>query len=293
MAGDLRPETGLKMPIPKRQSILCPNCRKLISKDETRCPHCGTRSPGRWWKNNFWTSGMQGGDQLVKMIVYVNIGMYALSILFNPRSTVMSFNPLTTFAPAQKSLLLLGATGTLPIDQLHRWWTILSANYLHGGILHILFNMVAFWQLAPLIIQEYGTYRMFVIYTVSGLFGYWVSYLAEIAFTIGASAAVCGLIGAALFYGKSRGGSYGQALYKQVGGWAVGIFIFGLLVPGINNWGHGGGILAGILLGLLIGYQEQRKENIYHKLLAGGCAVLTVMVLIWAVTSGLYYRLGA
>ena len=62
--------------------------------------------------------------------------------------------------------------------------------------------------------------------TFSGVFGFFVSYLAGVTFTIGASAAVCGLIGAALYFGKSRGGIYGQTIYRQIGGWAIGIFSY-------------------------------------------------------------------
>jgi rhomboid protease GluP len=153
--------------------------------------------------------------------------------------------------------------------------------------------MVAFSRLAPLVIREYGTYRMVVIYMASGTAGFWVSYLAGVPFTIGASAAVCGLMGAILFYGKSRGGIYGQSIYRQVGTWALMIFLFGFLAPGINNWAHGGGLLSGALLGFLLGYQERRAERLFHKSLAGICLLLTVSILAWALISGLYYRLGA
>jgi rhomboid protease GluP len=132
---------------------------------------------------------------------------------------------------------------------------------------------------------------MFVIYTMSGIIGFLISYLAGIAFTIGASASVCGLVGAVLYYGRSRGGIYGRNLYRQISIWIVFIFVFGLMVPGINNWGHGGGILAGIIFGYLLGYQEKRKEGIIHKMLAGVCATLTLAVLIWAVGTSLYFRL--
>jgi rhomboid protease GluP len=164
-----------------------------------------------------------------------------------------------------------------------------SANYLHGGILHILFNMLAFRQIARLVLQEYGAYRMLILYTLSGVAGFLVSYLAGVRFTIGASAAVCGLIGATLYYGKSRGGVYGQAIFRQIGGWALGLFLFGLLVPGINNWGHGGGIFTGVILGFLLGYQERVRESLFHKILAGVCVGLTLLILGWAVVSGIYY----
>jgi len=276
---------------PRKNSILCPSCRKLISVDEPICPYCRTTRPGAWWKNNPVSRGFDDADRLVKTIIYMNIGMFVLSILMNPFSTNLSFNPFTFFSPELNSLLLLGATGTVPIDQFHRWWTLVSANYLHGGILHIAFNMIALKQLSPVVIHEYGSRRMIVIYTLGGVIGFWASYLAGVKFTIGASAAVCSLMGAILYFGKSRGGAYGQAIYKQVAGWAVTLFIFGFLVPGINNWGHGGGMVGGALLGYLLGYQDRKPAGAFHKTLGMICVVLTVLVLAWSIFTGVLYHL--
>lgn len=278
------------MPGLQKNSILCPNCRKLISKDEPTCPYCGIATPGSWWKNNFWTKGFHNPQQLIKNIIYLNAGLYIISLLLNPRASTLAVNPFQFLSPDYRIVRLLGATGTFPIDQWHRWWSLISANYLHGSLLHILFNMLALRQIGPLTIQEYGIYRMLIIYTLGGVIGFLVSYLAGVRFTIGASAAVCALIGSILYYGKSRGGVYGQALYSQIGGWAVGIFIFGLLIPGINNWGHGGGMAGGALLGLILGYHEKKRENVTHKLLAGGCIGITILILIWAVITGFAYR---
>jgi rhomboid protease GluP len=275
----------------KKGATLCPNCRSLISKHETRCPYCGVSHPGSWWMNNRWTRGFSDTAQLLKAIIYANIGIYVLSFLLYPRGSSLSINPFAMLSPAMESLELLGATGTYPIDYGRGWWTLVSANYLHGGILHILFNMFALRYLGFLVIEEYGAYRMFIIYTLGGIIGFVVSYLAGVQLTIGASAGVCGLMGAIIYFGKSRGGAYGQILYKQVGGWAVGIFIFGLLFPGINNWGHGGGMLAGALLGFLLGYQEKKRENLLHKLLAGLLMIVTVVVLGYAIATGVYLRI--
>jgi rhomboid protease GluP len=275
----------------KRRAILCPNCKSLISRDESRCPYCDASRPGSWWKHNFLTQGFRDGDQILMVIIYANIGLYVLSLLLNIRGSNLSLNPFTLLAPDMRSLVLLGATGTIPIDQFHMWWSLLAANYLHGSILHILFNMFALRQLGSLVNGEYGAYRMFIIYTLGGIIGFVVSYLAGVRLTIGASAAICSQIGAVLYYGKSRGGAYGQMLYRQIGGWAVGIFIFGFLVPGINNWGHGGGMLAGALLGFLLRYQERRRENVFHKLLAVLLMIATVVVLGYAIASGIYLRI--
>ncbi len=122
---------------------------------------------------------------------------------------------------------------------------------------------------------------MFTIYTLGGVCGFFLSVLAGVPFTIGASASVCSLIGAILYFGKSRGGAYGEAIYSQIGGWAISIFLFGFMVPGINNWAHGGGMAAGALLGYLLGYQEHSRENSAHKYLGLSCLTLTSMVLAW------------
>lgn len=275
----------------QRQSILCPNCRKLISTSESKCPYCGITKPASLWKNNVWTRGFRDPSKFVKLIISINVGMFLLSILFDPKSTGFTPHPLLFLSPSDPILKLLGATGTVPIDQYHRYWTLISACYLHGGILHIFFNMAAFKQLATVANREFGVSRMFAIYTLSGIVGYWISYLAGVYLTIGASASVCGLVGAILYYGKSRGGVYGKNLYRQVGVWVVFLFIFGLVVPGINNWGHGGGILAGIIFGYLLGYQEKKRENFFHKTLAGVCLIGTAVVLIWAASTSAYYLL--
>ncbi len=274
---------------PQKNSLLCPNCRRLISRDEQICPFCGTGSPGSWWKNNAFMHGLSDQKQLITLITYTNIGMYILSLLLTPRSTGMHFNPFSFLSPGNKSLLLLGSTGTIPIFEFQRWWSVISANYLHGSLLHIIFNMIALHQIGPLVIREYGPYRMFSIYTLGGIGGFIFSTLAGVRFTIGASAAVCSLIGAMLYYSKSRGGTYGAQLYSQIGGWAVSIFVFGFLVPGINNWGHGGGMAAGALLAYILGYRDRKRENIGHKYLAFACAAASVLTLTWAILTSMLY----
>ena len=274
-------------------SMLCPGCRKLLNRDAPFCPHCGMQRPGAWWKRLALRGWLGDPNQVVKVLIGINAVMYVISLLVSPQALHVSFDLLTALSPSNQSLLQLGATGTIPIDRLQRWWTLLSANYLHGGILHILFNMLALRQLVPLVGALYGVNRLVVLYTLTGVAGFWVSYVAGIQFTIGASAALCGLIGATLYYGKSRGGLFGEAIYRQVGGWAIGIFIIGLLIPGINNWGHGGGMAAGALLGFVVGYRERSEEQTWHAILAAACLAATGLVLAWMLLSSIWpYGLG-
>ena len=271
-----------------RNSQLCPNCRRLISTDEPRCPYCGLRAPGSRWKNNPLTRGLSG-DQLIRAIIYANIAMYVFSLIIQPRAMGLTMNPFRLLAPTD--LRALGATGTWLGNILPHWWTLISASYLHGSVLHIFFNLFALYQLGPLVTQLYGSHRFLAIYTLSGAAGFLISYFANIYMTIGASASLCGLIGAALYYGKDRGGTFGQAIFRQVGGWAVGILLFGFLVPGINNWAHGGGIPAGALLALMLGYNEKRREDLFHRVLSGACLLITVLVLLWSIMMGFRYLL--
>ena len=275
----------------KRNSLLSPQCGRLISSDEPVCPYCKISKPASWWRNNALVRVYLQPDHIVKSIIFTNIILFAISTILSPTTLNLSMNPFTLFSPSDRILMLLGATGTIPINQYHRWWTLISASYLHGGILHILFNMLVLRQIAPLILHEYGFNRSIILYTLGGVIGFYVSYLAGIPFTIGASASLFALIGSILYYGKSRGGTYGQVIFKQIAGWVIGLFMFGFLIPGINNWAHGGGIAGGILLGFLLGYNERKKETYFHKILALSCIVSTMLILIWAVASTFYYRI--
>jgi rhomboid protease GluP len=263
-----------------KSSLLCPRCRKLISADELECPYCGLKHPGSRWVSGFVGNLHSVSLHPVRIIIYLNLAFYILSIFFTSFFTRASLNPLNFLSPSNESLFLLGATGTVPIDRYGRWWTLISASFLHGGLLHIFFNMAALYQLGTFVLREYGFYRFIIIYTITGIAGFLLSYAAGIFFTIGASASICGLIGAILYYGKNRGGFYGEAIYQQALGWVVGLILFGLLVPGINNWAHGGGLVAGILLGFILGYDEKFKENSMHRIMGSICVLMTVLILL-------------
>jgi rhomboid protease GluP len=261
-----------------QRAILCPRCRRLVGSEEAVCSWCGTGRTAPWWQFLNWTRSSLDGDWLVKAIITANILFFAISLALSARSGDIG----SYLSPGQTSLMLLGATGTYPIGHFGRFWTLLSASYLHSGTLHLVFNLMALKQIAPLTTSEYGTSRMFTIYTLGGVIGYVVSYVAGVSFTIGASAAVCSLIGALLYYGKSRGGAYGSSVFREVNGWVISLFVFGLIFPGINNWGHGGGIIGGIAIGALLGYSERRKENNFDHAMALLCGLATVGILVWS-----------
>jgi rhomboid protease GluP len=100
------------------------------------------------------------------------------------------------------------------------------------------------------------------------------------------------MIGAILYYGKSRGGFYGEQIYRQAMGWVVGLVLFGLFFPGINNWAHGGGLVSGIMIAFLAGYQERIRERFIHRFLGAASIFLTAAVLVWALIQAVYLLLS-
>lgn len=278
--------------VSERNSILCPNCRKLISADEPSCPYCGLNRPAMHDRAGLISNLFLGLDP-VKAVKYANIVFYIFSILLDPGAIFSGSGGFLGFlAPANKSLFLLGATGTIPVFQFHHYWSLISASFLHGSILHILFNMMALAQLGPFVLREFGLYRFLNIYILTGIAGFIVSVMFGVSFTIGASASICGLIGAIIYYGKSRGGYYGQAIYKQALGWVAGLIIFGILISGINNWAHGGGLISGILFAFAMGYNDKKPETAWHKILAYVCVLITMGVLLWAAISSIWQILS-
>jgi rhomboid protease GluP len=74
--------------------------------------------------------------------------------------------------------------------------------------------------------------------------------------------------------------------------WVVAMFVFGFIVPVINNWAHAGGIVVGAVAAALLGYNERRRESSLSKTLATASLVVTALVLAWAAVTGVYYRFG-
>jgi len=222
---------------------------------------------------------------LFQGMVAINTLFFAASLILSGKDLQLSINPFTALSPATNVLIYLGASGTIPIDQYHQWWSLLTANWLHGSLLHIIFNMTALWQIGELITAIYGMHRMFIIYTLSGIAGFYLSWLAGVSVTIGASAAICGLLGAGFYFGRSQIGTPGKVVAKMASGWILSLVIFGMAIPNINNWGHGGGFAAGLFLGWILGYNEKEKEGRVCALLSYLLMIITTVTIGWELIS--------
>ncbi len=148
-----------------------------------------------------------------------------------------------------------------------------------------MFNLLWIRQLGPAVEEFYGRPRTFLIFTASGVAGFALSNLLGIAFTVGASGAVFGLLGAMVHFGRSRGGVYGVAIFRQYWQWALVLFVMGFLMPGVNNAGHAGGFIGGYLAALLLGHGSTRPERAWHALAAVAAAALTLAAFALALST--------
>lgn len=272
-------------------AIVCPNCGKLISRNAETCIYCGYRNPGLWgvgpnlkrWLERF------GFTQAVMAIC---LALYAAALLLNPSAIFRSHGGILQMllgflSPDGAVLDRLGMTGSHAM-QAGRWWTLITAIYLHGSLPHILFNLMGLHQLVPAVEELFGTSRLIVIFTVAGVLGFLISFFAGVHFTIGASGSLFGLLGALVYYGKSRGGRFGESVYSQALQFAVIMFAYGFMMSGIvNNWAHAGGFAGGYLAAMLLGYSEKNKENYRLQLWGVAAIALTVLAFVLALRRAL------
>lgn len=224
---------------------------------ESSCPYCGAWQPGLFG----WTPVLQRlvGQRLdlVSLILATCITLYAVSLLLQPEAIFGGGGLLSILSPGTRALYQLGMTGGLAWDQ-GWWWTVLTANYLHGGVLHILFNMMWVRNLGPVATQVYGPARTFVLFNIAGVVGFLASNMMTGSPTIGASGGVFGLLAALIVYGRRRGSS---TMERELWQWAILLFVFGFIMRGVNNWAHGGGFAGGWIAAHLMGFIDEQRES--------------------------------
>jgi rhomboid protease GluP len=257
-------------------SMICPECGKLIGVGEQRCPFCGAWRPGLYG----WTPVIQRlfgrGLDLIRLITLTCVVLYVVSLVLQPEAILQMNGLFSSLSPGSRALFQLGATGNAVWNE-GWWWTVITAIYLHGGILHIFFNLMSIRNIGPGVVDVYGPARAFVIFTVAGAVGFVVSNLvpplvglpaAEL--TIGASGSIFGLLAALLVYGHKRGG---HVMTTQLWQWTIMMFLMGFFLSSINNWAHAGGFAGGWVTAQAMGFSERRESRMVQWLALGLLAI--------------------
>ena len=233
---------------------LCPACGALVGIHATRCHECGTSLR---FGLAAWSKGLSeffgGQAPVTTVILIVNVAMFAVSLIGTMKAgQAGGFSIL--WGMGNEILYRLGASNPWAVLIHHEWYRLVTGMFLHGGLIHIGFNMMVLLDIGPIVEELYGSARYLFIYTVTGIAGFALSVFHHPA--VGASGAILGLIGVLIAVTTKRSGIQMKEMRSRLISWVVSIFAIGLLTGGmVDNWGHFGGLAAGFLLGK---YMEDR-----------------------------------
>jgi rhomboid protease GluP len=217
---------------------MCPHCRAFITTEDRVCPYChekvGARAADLREPGTILGGFIPHARYTTIIILLINFGMYAATLALTPS------------VGESGALQILGAKYG-PWIWGGQWWRLVTAGFLHGGLMHILMNSWVLFDLGAQVEEVYGTNRMIVFYFVSTVGGFFASTLwSPRALSVGASAGIFGLIGAMIALGvrhRSALGDHIRGLYTR---WAIYGLLFGFLpFFQIDNAAHIGGLAAG------------------------------------------------
>lgn len=214
---------------------------------------------------------------LIILIVLACIAMFAITMYVNncPANTAndqcllrflgrVSFQPFSEnplLGPSARTLQKLGALDSEKVAHKNQGWRLITCIWLHGGLIHLVANMLSLLVIGIKLEQEFGFLKMGIIYLLSGLGGSLLSSLfIQDRVSVGASGALFGLLGAMLselitnwsLY-ESKCGALITLVFVVVVNLAVGI------LPHVDNFAHIGGFAVGFLAGFVLLMQCQRS----------------------------------
>src|SRR5580698_1930729 len=261
------------------QRRMCPSCRAFITTNDKVCPYCNERVGPRAVERRD-PGAILGGfiphARFVTMIILtINFGLYLATVVFSQRSGQGG----GFLGVDGQTLIDFGAKLRAAIVNYGQWWRLVTAGFLHGGLLHIGMNSWVLFDLGAQVEEVYGASRLIVVYFLGTVCGFLLSTFWTSALSVGASAGIMGLLGAMIALGvRNRHTAAGAAIHGMYIRWAVYMLIFGLL-PGLNidNAAHIGGLAAGFGVSYLAGtprIQAAWSEKLWRAA-AAACVLIT------------------
>jgi rhomboid protease GluP len=240
---------------------ICPACGALVGISATRCHECGASLRFSLAALSKKFSGIFGEQETpaTTALLVANFLMFGVSWVLTMQAGEAG-GMRTLWGMSGAASYQLGAS--LPfffLLQNHEWWRLVTAMFLHGGLIHIGFNMMTLMQFGPALEELYGSARYLFLYVVTGALGFLASGLTG-HFSVGASGALLGLIGAMLAVTSKRGGSFMRELRSRLITSVTILFVIGFWGGlGIDNSAHIGGFAVGFVLGKI--YDDRRPMN--------------------------------
>jgi rhomboid protease GluP len=290
-------EAGLKGEILMRSARgkhkMCPGCRALVARSARTCPECDRElatvsAPGI---GRMLANVLPGATAATSLLLLVNGFWFALMIMAQIKAGdgAGGFSLFRNFdvelavrfgAGLSEPRLLSDGSATGG-----EWWRIITPIFLHWGLLHFFFNSYVLLQLGPIVEENFGTARFWVIYLACGISGSLVSQLPRFVITAGASGAIMGLMGLLLVYGWRRGGALGESLKASMLRFGVYILVFSLLMwRTMDHYNHAGGFVCGALLAFVVpsGAYRNKAESTFWQV-ASLVGVLLVLFAFYKV----------
>ncbi len=264
---------------------ICPACGALVGIKATRCHECGTSLRFSLAALSKKLSGLFGEHEapVTSALLVTNILMFGVSLVLTMQAGEAG-GLRTLWGMSGEASYQLGASHPYGIFTEHQWWRLVMAMFLHGGLIHIGFNMMALMQFGPALEELYGSSRYLFLYVVTGAFGFLVSALIG-HFSLGASGALLGLVGAMLAVTTKRGGSFMRDLRSRLISSVVILFLIGFWGGfGIDNSAHLGGFAAGFIFGKIYADREpmnsRERQRAYALGWLAGAVVLASFVMM-------------
>ena len=161
-----------------------------------------------------------------------------------------------------EKLLIFGANSGLLVKygQIYR---LVTCMFLHAGIMHFGLNMYSLYVVGPKVEDFFGKRKFLLIYFMSGISASLLSIgLNNNVIAVGASGAIFGLFGALVYFGYTYRGYIGSMVRSQIVPVVLYNLVIGFVIPGIDVWGHVGGLIGGIMAANMMGTIENKKINI-------------------------------
>ncbi len=243
----------------------CRECGGLLDRDATKCPKCET--PAESWRRQSIARmlGLVMPRACVASPLLLVVNFAVMLVMIRLFGTTMLLNP-SGEAMATMGAFLMGDIvfdGIIyPAFTEGAWWQILTYGFLHFGMIHIAFNMIALSQVGPWLEAELGTSRFYCVYMIC-LVGAVVPHLLfpHPMIGAGASGALFGLIGFGATYCHFSGGYLRTAYSGFFIRWGIYGFIFGLVLH-LDNMAHAGGFLTGAALGFLVERERLNRDQL-------------------------------
>jgi len=264
---------------------ICPACGALVGIKATRCHECGASLRFSLAALSKKLSGLFGEHEapVTSALLVTNILMFGVSLVLTMQAGEAG-GLRTLWGMSGEASYQLGASHPHGIFTEHQWWRLVMAMFLHGGLIHIGFNMMALMQFGPALEELYGSSRYLFLYVFTGAFGFLVSAFTR-HFSLGASGALLGLVGAMLAVTTKRGGSFMRELRSRLIYSVVILFLIGFWGGfGIDNSAHLGGFAAGFIFGKIYADREpmnsRERQRAYALGWLAGVVVLASFVMM-------------